>query len=77
MGEGVSIDEFTAELKRMSNGKDLITLEEFLEYSHKMLSVHRDDLEKAEKSLGRESGNHLQDISEFREKCPAEEKDEV
>ena len=52
MSEGVSIDEFTAELKRMSNGKDLITLEEFLEYSHKVLSVHRDDLEKQKRDWG-------------------------
>lgn len=64
MGEGVSIDEFTAELKRMSNGKDLLTLEEFLEYSQKVLSSHRDDLEKAENP-------------EFREKYTAEEKDKV
>ena len=47
MGEGVSIDEFTAELKRMSNGKDLITPEEFLEYSKEILNAHRDDPDKS------------------------------
>ncbi len=51
MGEGVSIDEFTAELKRMSNGKDLITPEEFLKYSQEILSSHRDNLEKERDDL--------------------------
>ena len=50
MSKGVSIDKFTAELKRMSNGKDLISLEESLEYSQKVLSIH--------------SENHLPDIPE-------------
>lgn len=56
MSEGISIDEFTAELKRMSNGKDLITPEEFLEYSREILSSHRDNPDKSGDDL--ECRNH-------------------
>ena len=48
MSKGISIDEFTRELKEAAGGKDLITPEEFLEYSQKILSVHKEGFEKAE-----------------------------